>query len=45
MAVNSLTPQDAYTLINAVAKQATGQNPANKVRTPDDVIDDLMKIM
>lgn len=26
MAVNSLTPQDAYTLINAVAKQATGRN-------------------
>lgn len=25
MAVNSLTPQDVYTLINAVAKQATGR--------------------
>lgn len=26
MAVNDFTPQDAYTLINAVAKQATGRN-------------------
>lgn len=26
LAVNSLTPQDAYTLINAVAKQATGRS-------------------
>ncbi len=25
MAVNDYTPQDAYTLINAVAKQATGR--------------------
>lgn len=26
MAVNSLTPQDAYTLINTIAKQATGRS-------------------
>lgn len=26
MAVNSLTPQDAYTLINSIAKQATGRS-------------------
>ena len=26
MAVNSLNPQDAYTLINSVAKQATGRS-------------------
>ena len=40
LAINNLTAT-----IQAGNVQATGQNPANKVRTPDDVIDDLMKIM
>ena len=40
LAINNLTAT-----IQAGNVQATGQNSANKVRTPDDVIDDLMKIM
>ena len=40
LAINNLTAT-----IQAGNVQATGQNPENKVRTPDDVIDDLMKIM
>ena len=33
MAVSSLTPQDAYTLINAVAKQATGRENLTAIDT------------
>ena len=40
LAINNLTAT-----IQAGNVQATGQSPATKVRTPDDVIDDLMKIM
>ena len=44
LAINNLTATIQAGNVQATG-QATGQDPAIKVRTPDDVIDDLMKIM